>query len=102
MTDAPKHAGDYPDRAIDCEMAIEPHLLRIVDDLAAVGMSRHGAAQRVADTIERPEHDDLVAEEIASIVTWAVSAGWGASEISAALCSLGPNVARAAIDGVPD
>ncbi|RUW33794.1 hypothetical protein [Mesorhizobium sp. M1E.F.Ca.ET.041.01.1.1] len=40
MISAPRHEGDYPDREIDCQEAMEPGFLAIVDCMRGAGWQR--------------------------------------------------------------
>lgn len=67
--------------------------------LENAGFTPADAARRVADAIREPcpDPDDPVAAELLQISTWARNAGWGDAEVSAALRSLAPDLARSAI-----
>ena len=39
MIDAPRHDGDWPDRALDCVMAMEDAFIAIADQLLAAVLS---------------------------------------------------------------
>lgn len=45
MTDAPKQPGDYPDRELDCEEAMQPQIDMAMAAAERAGWSRHEAAQ---------------------------------------------------------
>lgn len=57
---APKHEGPYPDREIDCQMAIEDALLGILGDAHTVGWSK---AEVLSAMIEVADNTALALDE---------------------------------------
>ena len=102
MIDAPKQTGDYPDRELECEEALEPYLLRLIDDDVAVGMSRVGAAKHLAAIIVDPGLDIERAESVIALRDQAIDAGWKMGEVDKAMRSLGWYLVRAADPGAPE
>jgi len=78
----PRTVGNYPDRQIDCEMALEPAFQSHRDELIASGMTDREAAEwLLAATDGRYHvHDKLAAD--------AVAAGWTIVEARGAIASL--------------
>lgn len=100
MTDEPPKTGDDSDLA--CEEALEPHLIRLIDDDVAVGISRLGAAKQLARAIADPAIDIEKALGVATVRSWAMDAGWKPGEVDKAMHSLAWHLVRAADPGAPD
>lgn len=59
-TQAPKQHDNYPDRFIDCQMAIEDALLQLLGDAQLAGWSR---AETLAAIIEVADNTSLALDE---------------------------------------
>ena len=86
MIDAPKNDGDWPDRHLDCEMAMEDAFLAIADRLLVAGLSLEETAEQLIAGATDAEH--WVAEDLRQVVAWTVHAGWRKAEASYAIIGL--------------
>ena len=85
----PKVARIWPDRALDCEMAMESAFLAIADRLQVAGLSLEEAVEQLIAGSADVDH--WIGEDLRQVVAWAVHAGWRETEASYGIVSLAKN-----------
>jgi hypothetical protein len=61
LINKPRHAGDYPDRAVDCQEAMEPGFQAIIECMVEAGWTREEAKRALrlliaADNVTQKEN----------------------------------------------
>ncbi|WP_425419632.1 hypothetical protein [Oricola indica] len=92
MIKAPRHDGDWPDRALECEEAMEDAFLDVFDRLQVAGMTPEQAAGELIEAAANPDHP--FAHDLRQIAAWAKQAGWRATEVGNGIVSLAENNRR--------
>ncbi len=94
MIPAPTRSSDYPDRALDCELAIEPffnEVMSFVDltgkdsRIVAITMVRHCGVGHLPPVSEL---EDSVHEAFSTLMLVATTSGWSHAELIASLAGL--------------
>lgn len=89
MIKAPRHDGDWPDRALECEEAMEDAFLRIADCLQLGGMSPEQAAGELIQAAASMQHP--FAADLRQLAALAISKGWRKHEVARGIVSLAEN-----------
>ena len=89
MIEGPKQTGDWPDRALDCEEAIEPAFIAIADRLQAAGLSPDETARQLVEATADRSH--WAAPMLRDIAEQAQAAGWHRLEVANGIVSLAHN-----------
>jgi GrpB-like predicted nucleotidyltransferase (UPF0157 family) len=66
MISPPRRAGDYPDREVDCQQAMEPGFQAILDCMAEAGWTREEAKRALRRLIAA---DNMAQKETARLET---------------------------------
>ena len=92
MIKAPRNDGDWPDRALECEEAMEDAFIRIAECMQLGGMSPEQAATELIEAAASVQHP--FAMDLRQLAALAISKGWRKHEVARGIVSLAENYRR--------
>lgn len=93
---APRRPVEDEDYQIECQEALEPYVIKLLEDIGWDGRPQLEAAEQLISAAMNLNDDLIFAQVLRQIVGWAVMAGWDRKESERAVRQLTANLYRAA------